>query len=78
MQYTLTSGSIGPDRRWGWLLATADGQNLGYHDGMFASDPDADASAARDWANSLTGGATEFWAPVLWSAHGPRSYTSRS
>jgi hypothetical protein len=75
MQYTLTSGGVGPDHRWGWLLMQ-DGLDLGYHDGVFDSDPDTDAAAARLWADDLTG-ATRSWAPGPWSAFGPRSYTAK-
>ncbi|MET9183483.1 hypothetical protein ABZX88_35510 [Kitasatospora aureofaciens] len=74
MQYTLTSGAIGPDRRWGWLLST-NGSQIGYHDGVFHSDPDTDAAAARLWADDLIG-ATRSWAPGAWSVSGPRTYTT--
>ncbi|MFJ9771214.1 hypothetical protein ACIRVF_08215 [Kitasatospora sp. NPDC101157] len=74
--HTLTSGSVGPERRWGWLLST-DGSQIGYHDGPFDPDPDTDALTARLWADDLTG-ATRSWTPGTWSAHGPRSYTTEA
>jgi hypothetical protein len=75
MQYTLTSGGVGPGRRWGWVLA-ADGHNLGYHDGPFDSNPDIDARSAQTWADHLTG-AQQSWTLTRRSDPcGPRSYTA--
>ncbi|MFF2077115.1 hypothetical protein ACFVXG_20425 [Kitasatospora sp. NPDC058162] len=75
--YALTSGGIGPGRRWGWLLTAAE-RDLGYRDGVFDSDPAADARAAQAWADDLLGTPQTWVLTARADPCGPRRYTAQT